>query len=98
MQEFKYSWLLFDADGTLFDYNNAEETAIRKTFSQLGHEYYPEYLDAYKKINNQMWKAYECGGIHKNELKTQRFAILLEELKIKADHLMFSKNYLRNLS
>ena len=27
-----YSWLWFDADGTLFDYNRAEAAALRNTF------------------------------------------------------------------
>ena len=39
MPKSKYSWLLFDADGTLFDYESAEETAITKTFVQLGYEF-----------------------------------------------------------
>jgi 2-haloacid dehalogenase len=30
-----YPWLWFDADGTLFDYNRAEATALRKTFHAL---------------------------------------------------------------
>lgn len=94
----KYSWLLFDADGTLFDYDYAEETAIRNTFIQSGYEYYPKYLETYKKINGQIWKDYENGLIHQEELKTKRFAYLFDKLEINADPFIFSNIYLRNLS
>ena len=47
----KYKWLLFDADGTLFDYNKSEVEAIKKTFAQMGHEFKPGYAKTYRQIN-----------------------------------------------
>ena len=30
-----YQWLLFDADGTLFDYDRAETAALKASFAQF---------------------------------------------------------------
>jgi len=40
----KYRWLLFDADGTLFDYDKAEAVALERTFGQMGHPRKEEVL------------------------------------------------------
>jgi 2-haloacid dehalogenase len=98
MPKTAYSWLLFDADGTLFDYNYAEENAIKNTFEQSGFTYSLDYLEAYKIINEQIWKDYENGMIQQQELKTKRFTRLFDKLKLDADARLFSGKYLRNLS
>ena len=36
----QYEWILFDADGTLFDYDGAEATAVERTFDGLRSEFY----------------------------------------------------------
>jgi len=94
----KYQWLLFDADGTLFDYNYAEESSLKNTFIESGFNYCPEYLAAYKIINGQAWKDYENGIIHQYELKTKRFADLFNKIDIIYEPILFSQKYLKNLS
>ena len=47
-----YPWLWFDADGTLFDYNRAEATALRNTFHSLTLPFEDEYLGVYRQINH----------------------------------------------
>jgi len=42
----KYKWLLFDADGTLFDYDKAEASTLARTFEQFGHKFNTAYLKA----------------------------------------------------
>ena len=42
-----YTWFLFDADNTLFDYNKAESTALFRTFEQFDCAFDAAYLDAY---------------------------------------------------
>jgi len=32
-----YTWFLFDADGTLFDYDKSEPVALANTFTQFGY-------------------------------------------------------------
>jgi len=96
--EMKYVWLLFDADGTLFDYDHAEETALKNTFAQSGFIYQLEYLNIYKTINSKFWKEFEKNTIQRDGLKTERFKALFNELKIYADPFSFSNIYLNNLS
>ena len=45
----KYKFLLFDLDGTLFDYNKAELNALEKAFNQFGFNFTLTYLDIYRK-------------------------------------------------
>ena len=52
-----YPWLWFDVDGTLFDYNRAEATALKKTFHSLTLPFEDEYLGIYRNINSKLWRA-----------------------------------------
>ena len=94
----KYDWLLFDADGTLFDYDLAEDKALRGTFEALGLGYEPQYGEAYRRINRQVWLDFEQGRITAEKLRVQRFALLFEALGIAADAPEFSALYLAHLS
>jgi FMN phosphatase YigB (HAD superfamily) len=40
----RYQWLLFDADGTLFDFDRAESAALRHVFKFIGTAFDPVYL------------------------------------------------------
>ena len=51
----KYRWILFDADGTLFDYDKAEANALSKSFAQIGTSFEPGYAADYRRINGQIW-------------------------------------------
>jgi len=94
----KYTWLLFDADGTLFDYDRAEATALRRTFEQTGHLLEPGYVETYRRINQQMWVEFEQGRLSQEKLRTRRFELLFESLGIATDPEVFSREYLRNLA
>ena len=54
-----YDWLLFDADGTLFDYDRAESTALAQSFQEAGLPFGPAALAAYRAINRDLWQALE---------------------------------------
>ena len=58
-----YLWLLFDADGTLFDYDRAEAQALVRTFEMTGFDWKPEYTAIYREINGGLWRAFEKGEI-----------------------------------
>ncbi len=94
----RYAYCLFDLDGTLFDYDKAESTAIQKTFEDHDVKYSPSYLQEYGRINKQIWLDYESGLITQVELKTERFRRLLETLGIDTDPGRFGIAYLKNLS
>ena len=77
-----YPWLWFDADGTLFDYNRAEATAFRKTLALLRFQFEDRYLEAYQRINRELWKALERHEITPAALRVKRFELLLEALHL----------------
>ncbi len=79
----KYTWLLFDADDTLFDYPRAEAKALAWTFEAVGLPYLPEYLPVYHKYNRQVWQAFEQGTLSTLELRTRRFDLLFKEIGIR---------------
>jgi 2-haloacid dehalogenase len=93
----KYQWLLFDADGTLFDYDRAEAAALQKVFESFGFEYNLAYAQAYHRINAQIWREFERGEISQVDLRTKRFALLFEALEIEFDSDNFSRSYLKYL-
>ena len=76
-----YPWLLFDADGTLFDYNRAEVTALRKTFEAFSLPFDDEYLDVYQRINHGLWQALEKQEIKQDVLRVRRFELHGEAVK-----------------
>ncbi len=94
----KYSWLLFDADDTLFDYPKAESKALSWTFEDIGLAYLPEYLPVYHKYNRQVWQELEQGTLTALELRTKRFELLFHDLGIATDPDGFSSLYLKNLA
>ena len=55
----KYTWLLFDADDTLFDYDKAEVAALQGTFDLLGLPYEEPYARVYRQINGDIWLDFE---------------------------------------
>ena len=93
----KYSWLLFDADGTLFDYENAEAYALRKTFQDAGLTYETGHLDIYRPINSQIWRDFEKGLISAESVKADRFQQLFDAIGVETDAQSFSARYLKNL-
>jgi 2-haloacid dehalogenase len=94
----KYSWLLFDADDTLFDYPRAEAEALQKTLEGAGVPFRPEYLTLYQQFNRQVWGELERGEIDPLALRTKRFRLLFEAAGLACDPEAFSPAYLRNLA
>jgi 2-haloacid dehalogenase len=93
----RYKWLLFDADGTLFDYDKAEATQLEKTFRQVLGRFEPGYAETYRRVNQQIWQEFEAGRISQAVLRVKRFELLFEALEIEADPAAFSARYLKNL-
>ncbi|MEW5720147.1 MAG: YjjG family noncanonical pyrimidine nucleotidase [Chloroflexota bacterium] len=94
----KYQWLLFDADGTLFDYTRAEALALEKTFRHLGAPFEQKYLDAYQQINREIWRALEQKQIAPDVLRVRRFEMLFEKFGIAISPVVFSEAYLKYLA
>jgi len=92
-----YQWILFDADGTLFDYDRAEAWALERTFEQFGLPLQPHAVERYRRINGEIWHQFEQGRIDQRRLRTQRFEALAQALGLSYDPASFSTHYLENL-
>lgn len=93
----QYQWLLFDADETLLDYVQTEKHAFKASCLASGVEFQHYYLERYSAINQSLWRELEAGRITQTELKTKRFQILFEELRLNQDPSAFCAEYLTNL-
>ena len=94
----RYTWLLFDADGTLFDYDRAEATALELTFRRAGLAYDATYLATYQQINQQLWQELEAGQTTPELLRVRRFELLFGALGIAVSPEPFSLQYLAHLA
>jgi len=93
-----YRWLLFDADGTLFDYDRAESAALRESFESIGVAFEEGYLAAYQRINQVLWQALEKGEVTPKMVKERRFELLLHEIGVPCAPATFSDRYLERLA
>lgn len=94
----KYSWLLFDADHTLFDFDLAEVKALANSFTEFGYPYEDSIGAAYRAINLQIWGELERGEITPDALRTTRFLRLFAAVGLQAEPEPFSAAYLRHLA
>ncbi len=93
-----YTWLFFDADGTLFDYEAAEAQALEATLAEFGIPFQAGYLSIYQTVNQRMWQLFETGQISSIKLRVQRFEEFLASAQINADAGVLSESYLPNLA
>ncbi|MEM7130765.1 MAG: YjjG family noncanonical pyrimidine nucleotidase [Chloroflexota bacterium] len=93
-----YKWLLFDADGTLFDFEKAESMAFQRSVTELGYSYKPDYLTMYKQVNKQLWDAFEQGKVAQDVLKIRRFERFFEVAGITGNAEHFSQRYVTHLA
>jgi YjjG family noncanonical pyrimidine nucleotidase len=93
----KYDTFLFDADGTLFDYDMAEDNALKIMFDYCGFEYSQSIRQIYREKNFQVWASYEKGEITKEELQTLRFSRLFNDIGVHYDEKNFNERYLIEL-
>ena len=92
-----YDVFLFDADGTLFDFELAEATAFKSVFESYGFRCSDEIITLYSSINDKLWKLFETGGISIEGIKTQRFIRLFDELNIDSNASDFNEKYVVEL-
>jgi YjjG family noncanonical pyrimidine nucleotidase len=79
-----YTWLLFDADNTLWDFSASEASALELVLRNRDIDWSDEVLAQYRIINHQAWSDYENGYLPKEQLRTIRFQRLLEHYRL--DH------------
>lgn len=96
----KYKLVLFDADGTLFDFEKASEQAIKRGFEKFKiGSWNSEAMAIYRKVNKQIWDEFELKLISASNLKTERFRKFFIEISAEnIDPKEFSDFYLLSLS
>ncbi|MFW6287390.1 MAG: YjjG family noncanonical pyrimidine nucleotidase [bacterium] len=91
----KYKILLFDADGTLFDFDRAGRYALEKCIVFFERDFQQElHLKNYREINNKIWRDFEKGLITAEELKIERFRRFVERIKEDIEAESFAHKYL----
>lgn len=78
-------YLLFDADGTLYDFKATESVALKRVFENYGIPWTREMFMLYEEGNHFCWDQYEKGLMSQEKLKGERFRILFDKLSIKGD-------------
>jgi len=76
-----YKAIFFDADDTLFDYPRAERAAVRACLREFGIRVgLAAFIEAYRRHNAEMWRAFERGEMDQMTLRVERFRRVGAEL------------------
>lgn len=92
--------ILWDIDGTLLDFKEAERQAMKNCFAKYGlGDCSDERILRYAKINDEYWELLEKGGITRQELFTARFKdFFAAEGIVFSQYDAFNKEYQAQLS
>lgn len=93
----KYALLLFDADGTLFDYDRAESWALEQTICDIGLQFDEHIKKKYREINHKLWVAFEQGEVTIADIRVERFRKLLSAIHNDTDPVETGERYLSYL-
>ena len=96
----KYELVLFDADGTLFDFDKASEEALKRAMQLFNiDKWNADTWTLYKKVNKQIWNEFELKQISAADLKLERFRRFFSALSVTdVEPKDFSDKYLLFLS
>lgn len=89
----KYTTLFFDADDTLLDFKECEDSAFKKAFAKYGLAFSEEIKTRYLEINHALWAAFERGEIEKPQILRTRFRKLFAECGITGVSSSFEADY-----
>ena len=93
----RYSWLIFDADGTLFDFHRGETIALQLTTQQYGIAYSARLHEIYAAISAELWGRFERGEMALDELRVMRFERLFSDLGLALDAESFNFDFMQTL-
>ncbi|MCV2402806.1 pyrimidine 5'-nucleotidase [Marinomonas sp. C2222] len=80
-----YKWVLFDADETLFHFDNF--SGLKKLFERYGVNFTQADFESYQMVNKPLWVDYQNGAITAAELQTKRFTQWANKLSVSAKKL-----------
>lgn len=93
----KYSYLLFDADDTLFDFPKASARAFSIMCRAHDIPDTPEVYRLYHEINEVLWAAFDRGEISKEFLTLERYVRFFKALDLDRDPAQCNRDYLAAL-
>ena len=93
-----YPFLIFDADHTLFDFDQAQDCALKSTIVALHGNFDADYYEVYNEVNRRLWLAFERGEITQQDIKVHRFEHFLERTGLPLDPFEANTVYLYHLS
>lgn len=76
----KYQWILFDADGTLFHFDDF--SGLRHTFSLFGFQFTQQDYQIYQTTNKSLWIDYQNDQITAQQLQHKRFELWANKLEV----------------
>lgn len=95
----KYKIILFDADGTLYDFDKAAVEALKSNFNKYKIDWKENTFKIYEEVNKKIWDDFENGLITTKDIKTVRFKRFFQVIGVEnVDSIEFSKDYLNYLS
>jgi 2-haloacid dehalogenase len=94
----RYTHLLLDADGTLYDFEGAQAQALESTFKQFDLAFQESYIEEFADINGELWERYEQGELLQAQVVVERFEQLFSAHAIRQDPGGFNRQYLENLA
>lgn len=95
----RYDIILFDLDNTIIDFDDAEYSAVKKSFEFYNILFEEKYYTSFHEINDGLWKQLEKGLIERKDLIVSRFETLFNLYSINGvDAGLFNEKYLEFLS
>lgn len=88
-----YQAYFFDFDHTLFDSDASEALAFEHALAAAGVEPGPDLFATYKRINSGLWGEVESGRRTPTEVKTLRFAQLVDQADLDLDPLALAASF-----
>lgn len=94
----KYDALLVDADGTILDFAAAEDKALIQACRAMELEIDDAQAAEYKRINEDLWRAFERQEVTQDALRTLRFTRFFDWLGVQRDAAEMAEHYVEGLS
>jgi 2-haloacid dehalogenase len=95
----KYTYLLFDVDNTLLDFDRSEHDAMADALREHGLPADDDIIAKYALINDEHWKMLEKGEMDRATLVWHRFKVLGEVCGLSLmNPVAFAKSYVKHLT
>lgn len=94
----RYDAVLLDADNTLFDFDGAEQKALRAVLVQRGYTPDRAAVELYQGINAALWDAFARGEVEQDFLLVERFRRFEQAMGGSHDPVQFNADYVSALA